>query len=228
MNDDKILPVWVKEFNNYRGNNKINNDMSFFEMQQYITDESLSGKKIYPNYCDIYNAFKYFYPKDTRVVILGQDPYHEIGQANGLSFSVNNNVPLPPSLKNIFQELKDDLGGELRTNGNLSDWAEQGVLLLNSALSVYAGKANSMSDLWEPFTDDVIRLINEQNEPVIFILWGNNARKKKTLINADKHYVIESAHPSPLSAHRGFFGSKPFSKANQYLKKIGKPEIKWN
>lgn len=228
MNNDKILPVWVKEFNNYRENNKINNDMSFFEMQQYITDESLNGKKIYPNYCNIYNAFKYFYPKDTRVVILGQDPYHEIGQANGLSFSVNNNVPLPPSLKNIFQELKDDLGGELRTNGNLSDWAEQGVLLLNSALSVYAGKANSMSNIWEPFTDDVIRLINEQNEPVIFILWGNNARKKKTLINTDKHYIIESAHPSPLSAHRGFFGSKPFSKANQYLKKIGKPEIKWN
>ena len=130
---------------------------------------------------------------------------------------------MPPSLRNIFKELKDDLGGELRTNTDLSDWAEQGVLLLNTSLTVIESQANSLAK----FTDSVIRLLNEQERPIVFVLWGNNARKKKSIIDVSRHYVIESAHPSPLSANRGFFGSKPFSKTNQILKRLGEDEICW-
>lgn len=182
---------------------------------------------VYPPQEQIFSAFDKTPLDQVRVVILGQDPYHEAGQANGLAFSVNPGTKMPPSLRNIFKELKDDLGGELRTNTDLSDWAEQGVLLLNTSLTVIESQANSMAKLWEPFTDSAIRLLNEQERPIVFVLWGNNARKKKSTIDVSRHYVIESAHPSPLSANRGFFGSKPFSKTNQILKRLGENEICW-
>lgn len=183
---------------------------------------------VYPPQGQIFSAFDKTPLDQVRVVILGQDPYHEANQANGLAFSVNAGTKTPPSLRNIFKEIKDDLGGDLRTNTDLSDWAEQGVLLLNTSLTVVESQANSMAKLWEPFTDSVIQLLNEQERPIVFVLWGNNARKKKSIIDVFRHYVIESAHPSPLSANRGFFGSKPFSKTNQILKQLGEDEIRWS
>ena len=190
-------------------------------------NQATQGCNVYPPQEQIFSAFDKTPLDQVRVVILGQDPYHEANQANGLAFSVNSGTKMPPSLRNIFKELKDDLGGDLRTNTDLSDWAEQGVLLLNTSLTVIEGQANSMARLWESFTDAVIRLLNEQERPIVFVLWGNNARKKKSIINTSRHYVIESAHPSPLSANRGFFGSKPFSKTNQILKQLGEDEICW-
>lgn len=190
-------------------------------------NQATQGCNVYPPQEQIFSAFDKTPLDQVCVVILGQDPYHEANQANGLAFSVNSGTKMPPSLRNIFKELKDDLGGELRTNTDLSDWAEQGVLLLNTSLTVIESQANSMSKLWEPFTDSVIRLLNEQEQPIVFVLWGNNARKKKSIIDMSRHYVIESAHPSPLSANRGFFGSKPFSKTNQILKRLGENEICW-
>ena len=186
-----------------------------------------SQNVIYPNSADIYNAFMKTSYDDVRVVILGQDPYHEEGQANGLAFSVNNGVKMPPSLKNIFKELQDDIGGELRTNTDLTNWAEQGIFLLNSSLTVIEGRPNSMADIWNTFTDSIIKLLNNKEKPIVFVLWGKNARNKKKLIDTNKHFIIESAHPSPLSAYRGFFGSKPFSKVNEYLISTGQVPIDW-
>lgn len=183
---------------------------------------------IYPREKDMFRAFEMTPYDQVKVVILGQDPYHEEGQANGLAFSVNNGIKAPPSLQNIFKELQNDMGGRLRTNTDLSDWAEQGVLLLNSSLSVIEGKANSMSKVWEPFTDNIIEILNKKEDPIVFVLWGNNAKRKKKLIDGSHHCIIESAHPSPLSAYRGFLGSKPFSKINQNLKRFGYKEINWN
>ena len=191
-------------------------------------NQATQGCNVYPPQEQIFSAFDKTPLDQVRVVILGQDPYHEANQANGLAFSVNSGTKMPPSLRNIFKELKDDLGGELRTNTDLSDWAEQGVLLLNTSLTVIEGQANSMARLWEPFTDAIIQLLNKQEHPIVFVLWGNNARKKKSIIDMSRHYVIESAHPSPLSANRGFFGSKPFSKTNQILKQLGENEIRWS
>ena len=190
-------------------------------------NQATQGCNVYPPQEQIFSAFDKTPLDQVRVVILGQDPYHEANQANGLAFSVNSGTKMPPSLRNIFKEIKADLGGELRTNTDLSDWAEQGVLLLNTSLTVIESQANSMAKLLEPFTDSVIRLLNEQEQPIVFGLWGNNARKKKSIIDMSRHYVIESAHPSPLSANRGFFGSKPFSKTNQILKQLGENEICW-
>lgn len=198
-------------------------DVAYTEYEKVAKEEHIRGSKVYPAKENIFSAFTLTPLDKVRVVILGQDPYHEPMQANGLAFSVNSNVPLPPSLKNIFKELQDDLGGELRTNGDLSDWAEQGILLLNTSLTVIKHKADSMSYIWQDFTDGVISLLNEQKRPIVFVLWGNNARKKKTLITGSQHHIIESAHPSPLSAYRGFFGSKPFSKVNNSLFE----KIKW-
>ncbi len=186
------------------------------------------GYTVYPPREEVFSAFNNTPLDRVRVVILGQDPYHEPMQANGLAFSVKNGVALPPSLKNIFKELQSDMGGELRTNGDLSDWARQGVLLLNSALTVIEHDANSMASLWADFTDDVIKKLNTLETPVIFVLWGNNARKKAKYITSPQHHIIESAHPSPLSASRGFFGSKPFSKINAFLVSDGFEEIIWN
>ena len=185
-------------------------------------------RTIYPDMYDIFNALHYTSYHDTKVVILGQDPYHGKDQAHGLSFSVRKGVAIPPSLLNIYKELHDDLGCYIPNNGYLKSWADQGVLLLNASLTVRAGVANSHRNIgWEIFTDKVIEILNERDKPVIFILWGANARSKKKYITNKQHYIIESPHPSPLSAHNGFFGSKPFSRANEILKSLGEEPIDW-
>lgn len=174
---------------------------------------------VYPDMYDIFNALKITDYNAVKAVILGQDPYHEPGQANGLSFSVCDGIDLPPSLKNIFKEYHDDLGYPIPSSGDLTPWAKNGVLLLNSILTVRGGIAASHKDIgWENFTDRVIYLLNEREKPIVFILWGRFARNKKALITNPNHFVIESAHPSPLSAYHGFFGSRPFSRTNKFLK----------
>ena len=183
---------------------------------------------IYPDKHDIFNALNYTDFKDVKVVILGQDPYHAPNQAHGLSFSVKPRVKTPPSLKNIFKELHDDLGCYVPNNGYLKKWSDQGVLLLNTVLTVRAGNANSHKGLgWELFTNKIISSLNDSKHPIVFMLWGNNAISKKKLITNPDHYIIESVHPSPLSAHRGFLGSKPFSKANNFLISKGEKPIDW-
>lgn len=200
---------------------------SYFNyIKEFIKEERLS-KTIFPPAQDLFNAFKLTNFKDIKVVILGQDPYHGEKEAMGLSFSVRRGVRTPPSLKNIFKELKDDLGIN-RDDTDLSDWAKQGVFLLNTVLTVEKDKANSHKDIgWEIFTDYVIKQINDKLDNVVFILWGRQARDKKRIITNPSHYIIESAHPSPLSAYNGFFDSKPFSKANEFLRKNNKKEINW-
>lgn len=200
---------------------------SYFKyIKEYVKEQRLK-KTIYPPAEDLFNAFKLTDFKDIKVVILGQDPYHGEKEAMGLSFSVRRGVRTPPSLRNIFKELYTDLGIE-RQDTDLSDWAKQGVFLLNTVLTVEKDKANSHKDIgWEIFTDYVIKQINDRLNNVVFILWGRQARDKKRLITNPNHYIIESAHPSPLSAYNGFFGSKPFSKTNSYLKKHNKKEIKF-
>ncbi|MBU5488597.1 uracil-DNA glycosylase [Clostridium sp. MSJ-8] len=183
---------------------------------------------IYPNMYDIFNALHYTDYDDVKVVILGQDPYHGPNQAHGLSFSVKPGVKAPPSLMNIYKELHTDLGCYIPNNGYLKKWADQGVLLLNTVLTVRQGEANSHKNKgWEHFTDAVIKAINNREKPVVFILWGNNAISKKKLITNPIHKIIQSVHPSPLSANRGFFGSKPFSQTNDFLKSIGQEPIDW-
>ncbi|CEN79624.1 uracil-DNA glycosylase [Paraclostridium sordellii] len=199
----------------------------YLELREFLKNE-YSTKIIYPNMYDIFNALKYTSYKDTKVLILGQDPYHGENQAHGLAFSVKPGVKTPPSLLNMYKELNSEYGCFIPNNGYLVPWTEQGVLLLNTALTVRAHEANSHKGKgWEVFTDNIIKLLNERQDPVIFVLWGNNARSKKKLIDTQKHYIIESAHPSPLSASRGFFGSKPFSKINEILISIGKTPIDW-
>ena len=162
------------------------------------------------------------------MVILGQDPYHEPGQAHGLCFSVKPHVPIPPSLVNIYKELEDDLGCYIPNNGYLEKWARQGVLMLNTVLTVRAHQANSHKDIgWEQFTDAAIRVLADQDRPMVFVLWGKPAQRKREMIYNPKHLILESAHPSPLSAYRGFFGSRPFSKINEYLKENGLAPIDW-
>lgn len=198
----------------------------FLYLKNFVKEERLI-KTIYPPAQDLFNAFKLTDFKDIKVVILGQDPYHGENEAMGLSFSVRRGVRTPPSLKNIFKELYDDLGIQ-RTDTDLSDWARQGVFLLNTVLTVEKDKANSHKDIgWEIFTDYVIKCINDDLDNVVFILWGKQARDKKRLITNPNHYIIESAHPSPLSAYNGFFGSKPFSKTNKYLDSVGKEKIRF-
>lgn len=194
----------------------------FLKLESFIREE-YKTKTIYPAAQNVFNAFHYTDYDDVKVLILGQDPYHEPGQAHGLAFSVQGNTRRPPSLDNIFKELDSDLGIK-RENNNLTDWTKQGVMLLNTVLTVENGKAFSHANHgWEIFTDTVISKLNERKEPVIFVLWGSPARSKKALITNPQHHIIESPHPSPLSASRGFFGSKPFSKINSYLDK----PIKW-
>lgn len=204
-----------------------------FEKDYYIKlmtflEEEYANRTIYPAREQIFNALNKTAYKDVSVVILGQDPYHGKGQAHGMAFSVNIGIPTPKSLINIYKELNSDLGCFIPNNGNLEKWARQGVLLLNTALTVREGAANSHQGKgWEILTDKIISLVNEKEDPVVFILWGNNAKSKKPLITNGKHFIIESVHPSPLSASRGFFNSKPFSKANNYLISCGKPAIDW-
>jgi len=196
-------------------------------LRQFLIKE-YSTRTIYPDMYDIFNALHLTAYKDVKAVILGQDPYHGPNQAYGLAFSVKEGIRIPPSLVNIYKELHDDLGCYIPNNGCLTKWAKEGVLLLNASLTVRAGEANSHSRIgWEIFTDHIIKLLNEREDPIVFILWGNNARRKKEMITNPKHYIIESVHPSPLSASRGFFGSKPFSKTNKFLESIGKEPIDW-
>ncbi len=199
----------------------------YFKKLGEFVKEEYSSKTVYPPYNDIFNALRYTDYDKVKVVILGQDPYHGTGEAHGLSFSVATNVRRPPSLNNIFKELKSDLNIE-RVNNNLTDWAKQGVLLLNAIMTVVEDCPLSHKDKgWEIFTDSIIKYLNEREKPIVFILWGSFARSKKMLITNKQHCIIESPHPSPLSASRGFFGSKPFSKANSFLKSIGEEGINW-
>ena len=196
-------------------------------LRNFLTTEYRT-RTIYPDKYDIFNALHFTPYKDIKVVILGQDPYHGPGQAHGLSFSVNPGIKIPPSLLNIYKELNSDLGCYIPNNGYLKKWADQGVLLLNTSLTVRAGAANSHKNIgWEVFTDKIISLVNEKEDPVVFLLWGNNAIKKKNLITNKKHLILTSVHPSPLSASRGFLGSKPFSKINNFLISVNKKAIDW-
>ena len=199
----------------------------FSNLVQFVRNE-YAAKTIYPKGNRIFNAFDQTPFDRVKVVILGQDPYHEPGQAHGLCFSVNDGIPLPPSLQNIYKELQDDLGIAPPASGNLESWAKQGVLLLNATLTVQAHRAGSHQNKgWEEFTDAVIHKIADEKEHIVFILWGAYAQKKGAFINPYKHLVIQSAHPSPLSVYRGFFGSKPFSKTNEYLVRTGQTPIQW-
>lgn len=199
----------------------------YLQLRQFLIQEYRT-KTIYPDKYDIFNALHYTPYKEVKVIILGQDPYHGPHQAHGLSFSVKPGVQPPPSLINIFKELHDDLGCYIPNNGYLKKWADQGVMLLNTSLTVRSGQANSHHNKgWEYFTDKVIALLNHREDPVVFILWGKNAQSKLSIINNSRHYIIKSVHPSPLSAHAGFFGSKPFSRTNEFLVSIGKEPIDW-
>ena len=216
----------------------LKNDWSFYLEPEFEKDYYLKLRKfliaeyrtrtIYPDMYDIFNALHMTSYADTKVVILGQDPYHGPGQAHGLSFSVKPGIQPPPSLQNIFKELRDDLGCRIPDHGHLAKWAEQGVLLLNTVLTVRAGEPNSHKNMgWETFTDKVMEILNQKPEPVVFLLWGSHAQQKAGLITNPRHVLIRSPHPSPLSAHRGFFGSRPFSRANEALRRTGQTEIDW-
>ncbi|MDB6174400.1 MAG: uracil-DNA glycosylase [Chthoniobacteraceae bacterium] len=203
-------------------------DKDYWKTLQSFVRTEREQHTIFPPDKDVFAALHLTPYEEVRVLILGQDPYHGPRQAHGLCFSVQRGVSVPPSLVNIYKELRDDLGCSIPRHGNLEHWARQGVLLLNAVLTVRAGQANSHQGKgWEIFTDAVIRAVNDKPDPVVFVLWGAYARKKAQLIDRTRHIIIESAHPSPLSAHNGFFGSRPFSKINEALKKVGKPEIDW-
>ena len=211
--DEALAPLFESE--NYK------------KIREFLKRE-YSHHIVYPDMYDIFNCFKYTPLDKVKAVILGQDPYHNEGQAHGLCFSVQDGVEPPPSLVNIFKELHDDVGCTIPKTGNLTAWAKEGVLLLNTALTVRAHQANSHKDCgWTWFTDNVIKIISDRRENVVFLLWGANARSKKPLIDQSKHLILECAHPSPLSAYNGFFGCRHFSKANEYLKAHGIAPIDW-
>lgn len=201
----------------------------YYRQLHSFLKEEYSKTRIYPDMYDIFNALKYTSFADTRAVIIGQDPYHGPGQAHGLCFSVKKGVPLPPSLVNIYKEITDDLGVTMPQHGELTGWAKQGVLLLNTVLTVRAGQPNSHKDKgWEIFTDRVISELNRKETPIVFLLWGANAEKKARVITNPIHKKLITVHPSPLSAYRGFFGCRHFSKANEILISSGQPPIKWD
>ena len=199
----------------------------YFKKLSIFVKNEYNKKEIYPKYNDIFNALRYTDYDDVKVVILGQDPYHGYNEAHGLSFSVKKGTPMPPSLQNIFKELENDLNIK-KTDSDLTSWAKQGVFLLNSIMTVEKDKPLSHKDKgWEIFTDNIIKCLNEREKPIVFVLWGSYARSKKVLITNKRHLVLESVHPSPLSAYRGFFGSKPFSKINAFLEKNNIEKIEW-
>lgn len=200
----------------------------YFLNLKKILEQEYGKYTVFPKKSDIFKSLKLTEYEDTRVVILGQDPYHDDNQANGLAFSVNDGIKLPPSLVNIYKEIESEYQCKVNRRGNLEYLARQGVLLLNTVLTVRAHNANSHKDMgWEIFTDKIIEKLNEREDPVIFVLWGNNAIKKEKLINKERHYVLIAAHPSPLSAYRGFFGCNHFKKINEILRYLNKEEIKW-
>ncbi|MGD8190424.1 uracil-DNA glycosylase [Brevibacillus ginsengisoli] len=199
----------------------------YLHLRQFLREE-YQTKTIYPDQYDIFNALHYTSYEETKVVILGQDPYHGQGQAHGLSFSVKPGVNTPPSLQNIYKELQADLGCSIPNHGFLESWAKQGVLMLNTVLTVRESQPNSHKGMgWETFTDQVISTLNRREKPIVFILWGKHAQEKRELITSAHHYIIQSPHPSPFSANRGFFGSRPFSRTNQFLHQIGSTPIDW-
>ena len=201
---------------------------NYLKIREFLKKE-YSERVIYPPMYDIFNAFKLTPYSEVKAVILGQDPYHEPDQAHGLCFSVKDGVKIPPSLVNIYKEIKSDLGITEPESGNLTKWGEQGVLLLNTTLTVRRGAANSHKDCgWTAFTDEVIKKLASREKPMVFILWGANARSKKAFIDGKKHLILESAHPSPLSCYNGFFGSRPFSKTNAFLTAHGQTPINWD
>lgn len=211
--DDILKDEWTKDY--------------YINLRKKLIDE-YKNYTVYPNMYDIFNALKKVSYDDVKVVILGQDPYHGQGQAHGFSFSVKKGIKTPPSLQNIYKELHSDLGLYIPNNGNLIKWANQGVLLLNSTLTVRAHQANSHKDLgWSILTDNIIKILNKRSKPIVFILWGKFAQSKEELITKHRHLIIKSAHPSPFAAHRGFFGSRPFSKTNEFLQKNNIKPIDW-
>ena len=200
----------------------------FINLREFLIKE-YAEENVFPKQDDLWTAFELTSYKDVKAVILGQDPYHGPGQAHGLSFSVEKGIPHPPSLRNMFKELASDIGCEIPKDGTLTGWAKQGVLMLNTVLTVRQGQAHShRRQGWETFTDEVIRLLSEREKPVVFILWGRPAQEKKGLINTTRHAIIESFHPSPLSASRGFFGSRPYSKTNKLLELWNEEPIDWS
>ena len=217
----KITPEWDKILEQeFRSEN-------YLKLREFLKEE-YSTKTIYPSMFDIFNSMKITAFSDIKVVLLGQDPYHNQGQAMGLSFSVPEGTDKPPSLVNMFKELKSELGIEINKSGDLTGWAKQGVLLLNTVLTVREHQPNSHKGKgWEQFTDSIIKKISDLKQGVVFLLWGANARSKKALIDKNKHLILECAHPSPLSAYNGFFGSGHFKKTNEYLIKMGKTPIDW-
>lgn len=200
----------------------------YYQQLQAFVQKRRAEVRVFPEEKNVFNALELTPFESVKVVILGQDPYHGFGQAHGLSFSVQKGIPLPPSLKNIYKELQEDIGGELPTEGDLSHWAQQGVLLLNTVLTVEEGNANSHKGMgWERLTNRLIESLNELKHPVIFILWGKPAQDKEKLITNPNHVLLKAPHPSPLSAYRGFFGSKPFSRVNDILMQQGQSPIRW-
>ena len=200
----------------------------YFQQLSAFLHEAYATKTIFPPKAKVFSAFEVCDYPDVKVVILGQDPYHEVNQAHGMCFSVNPGVKIPPSLVNIYKELHDDLGCTIPNHGCLTKWAEQGVLMLNTVLTVRAHQANSHKDIgWEEFTDAAIMALNSQDRPIVFILWGAPAQRKARMLNNPKHLILKAPHPSPLSAYRGFFGSKPFSQTNDYLRAHGIEPIDW-
>ena len=201
---------------------------NYFSKLKIFIEKEYSSKTIYPHIDDIFRAFNLINPDEVKVVILGQDPYHGLNQANGLAFSVYNTAKIPPSLKNIFKELVDDLGCSFPSNGDLTQWSKEGVLLINTVLTVESAKPNShKNNGWEIFTDTIIKKLSDEFKNIVFILWGNESQKKSKLINSNNHLILKSSHPSPLSSYRGFFGSNPFSQANNYLLKSNKKIVNW-
>lgn len=224
-NGDKIMIIFKNDWQDLL-EEEFKKDY-YLNLRQFLIKE-YQTKTVYPDKYDIFNALHYTAYQDVKVVILGQDPYHGPNQAHGLSFSVKPGIQPPPSLMNIYKELKDDVNCYIPNNGYLKKWADQGVLLLNTVLTVIEGQANSHRNMgWEQVTDKIISLLNNRNEPIIFILWGNNAQSKTSLITNKNHCIIKSVHPSPLSACRGFFKSKPFSKTNAILTSRGGNPIEW-
>ncbi len=212
--DEQLKTEWEKEY---------------YRRLRSILAKEYKTQTVYPDMYDIFNALKYTSYRDTKVVILGQDPYHGPGQAHGLSFSVKPGVAVPPSLQNIYKELQEDLGCTPPENGDLTQWAKQGVLLLNATLTVRAGSPNSHQNLgWQELTDTIIKILNERETPMVFLLWGKNAKQKKELITNPAHKILTAAHPSPFSAQHGFFGCRHFSKANAFLVETGQKPIDWN
>jgi uracil-DNA glycosylase len=199
----------------------------YLKLREFLKEE-YETQNIFPEKQNVFHALNSTSYTETKVVLLGQDPYHGEGQAHGLSFSVGKDVKVPPSLRNIYKELHHDIGCEIPEHGNLNKWTEQGVLLLNTVLTVREGKAHSHRGKgWETFTDKVIEELNNRDKPLVFMLWGRPAQEKLKLIDSEKHFVIQSPHPSPFSASKGFFGSKPFSQANEWLEKMGEEQIDW-